>query len=139
MGWMAERRRPTASLRSELSVEHCATLWLQRTVPRHRRRSFPEVVGQDKLLELFEALRRPMYRAVLMSCYAAGLRAVGRRVKKLNRPLTLEDSYVYVASADTDLGRHGQAGAAAGFAQAGHVDLFAARHVELGRGSAGLG
>ena len=42
--------------------------------PRHRRQSFPEVVGQDKLAELFETLRRPMYRAVLMSCYAAGLR-----------------------------------------------------------------
>ncbi len=42
--------------------------------PRHRRQSFPEVLGQDKLLELFEALRRPKYRALLMSCYAAGLR-----------------------------------------------------------------
>jgi integrase/recombinase XerD len=42
--------------------------------PRHRRQSFPEVLGQDKLVELFAVLRRPKYRAVLMTCYAAGLR-----------------------------------------------------------------
>jgi site-specific recombinase XerD len=42
--------------------------------PRYSRRPFPEVLDQDKLVELFAALRRPKYRAVLMTCYAAGLR-----------------------------------------------------------------
>jgi len=42
--------------------------------PRHRRNSFPEVLRQDQLLGLFRALRRPKYRALLMTCYAAGLR-----------------------------------------------------------------
>jgi site-specific recombinase XerD len=42
--------------------------------PRHRRESFPEVLGQEKIVELFAALRRPKYRALLMTCYAAGLR-----------------------------------------------------------------
>jgi len=35
-------------------------------------------------------------------------KVVTRVVKKLRRPLTLGDSYVYVAWADADLGRHGQ-------------------------------
>lgn len=42
--------------------------------PRYRRDSFPEVLGQDKLVALFAALRRLKYRALLMSCYAGGLR-----------------------------------------------------------------
>lgn len=42
--------------------------------PRHRRNRFPEVPRQDQLLALFTALRRPKYRALLMTCYAAGLR-----------------------------------------------------------------
>ncbi|WP_339909451.1 site-specific integrase [Symmachiella dynata] len=42
--------------------------------PRHRRDSFPEVMRQDQLVRLFAALRRPKYRALLMTCYAAGLR-----------------------------------------------------------------
>jgi site-specific recombinase XerD len=42
--------------------------------PRHRRDSFPEVIDQDKLVELFAAIRRLKYRALLMTCYAAGLR-----------------------------------------------------------------
>ncbi len=42
--------------------------------PRHRQKSFPEVLGQEKIVELFAALRRLKYRAVLMTCYAAGLR-----------------------------------------------------------------
>ncbi len=42
--------------------------------PRHRRNSFPNVLGQDKLVELFAAVRQPKYRALLMTCYAAGLR-----------------------------------------------------------------
>jgi site-specific recombinase XerD len=43
-------------------------------LPRHRRDSFPEVLRQDQLLVLFRALRRLKYRALLMTCYAAGLR-----------------------------------------------------------------
>jgi integrase/recombinase XerD len=42
--------------------------------PRHRRNSFPEVLRRDQLLALFRALRRLKYRALLMTCYAAGLR-----------------------------------------------------------------
>lgn len=42
--------------------------------PRHRRNNFPEVLQQDQLLQLFTALRRLKYRALLMTCYAAGLR-----------------------------------------------------------------
>jgi integrase/recombinase XerD len=42
--------------------------------PRDRRRRLPGVLRQDQLVELFAALRRPKYRALLMSCYAAGLR-----------------------------------------------------------------
>ena len=61
-----------------------------------------------------------------------------RGVKKLSRPLTLGDSYVYVASADTDLGRRGQAGTAANLAQTGHADHFVARHVESGRRYCGI-
>ena len=62
----------------------------------------------------------------------------GRGIKKLSRPLTLGDSYVYVASADTDLGRLGRAGTAVSFAQAGHADYFVARHLELGRRCCGI-
>ncbi len=42
--------------------------------PRHRRKSFPEVLRQDQIVQLFAALRRLKYRALLMTCYAAGLR-----------------------------------------------------------------
>lgn len=42
--------------------------------PRHRRNHFPEVLRQDQLGALFAALRRLKYRALLMTCYAAGLR-----------------------------------------------------------------
>ena len=61
-----------------------------------------------------------------------------RGVKKLRRPLTLGESCLYVATADTDLGRRGRAGTAVSFAQAGHVDLFAGPHVELGRRYCGI-
>ena len=63
---------------------------------------------------------------------------IGRGVKKLSRPLTLGDSCVYVASADTDLGRRGQTGTAANLAQTGHADHFAARHLEFGRRDFGI-
>ena len=42
--------------------------------PRHRRNSFPEVLRQDQILQLFAVMRRLKYRALLMTCYAAGLR-----------------------------------------------------------------
>ncbi len=42
--------------------------------PRYRRNTFPEVLRQDQLVELFAAFRGPKYRALLMTCYAAGLR-----------------------------------------------------------------
>lgn len=42
--------------------------------PRHRRNSFPEVLRQDQIVQLFAAIRRLKYRALLMTCYAAGLR-----------------------------------------------------------------
>jgi site-specific recombinase XerD len=42
--------------------------------PKHRRQRLPNVLNQDQLLALFQALRAPKYRAILISCYAAGLR-----------------------------------------------------------------
>ena len=43
-----------------------------------------------------------------------------------------------MASADTDLGRRGQAGTAANLAQTGHSDHFVARHLESGRRYCGI-
>ena len=68
----------------------------------------------------------------------AALPPVSRVVNLFSRRLTPGDSYVYVASAITNLGRHGLAGTAAYFAQAGHVDHFATRHVESGRRDCGI-
>lgn len=42
--------------------------------PKHRRAALPRVLRNDQLLALFAALKRPKYRALLMTCYAAGLR-----------------------------------------------------------------
>jgi integrase/recombinase XerD len=42
--------------------------------PRHQKQKIREVVGQDQLLTLFAALKRLKYRALLMACYAGGLR-----------------------------------------------------------------
>src|SRR5262249_15389980 len=42
--------------------------------PRHRQRPLPTVPHQDDLTGLFSALRSVKYRALLMTCYAAGLR-----------------------------------------------------------------
>ena len=55
--------------------------------PRHRRPRAAEVLRQDQIVRLFAALRRPKYRALLMSCYAAGLRiseACELRVKDID-------------------------------------------------------
>lgn len=42
--------------------------------PRHRQNEFPEVLRQDQLVQLFAAMRSPKYRALFLTCYAAGLR-----------------------------------------------------------------
>jgi integrase/recombinase XerD len=43
-------------------------------VARRPRRRLPEVLTPQELAALFNALEAPKYRAVLMTCYAAGLR-----------------------------------------------------------------
>ena len=55
--------------------------------PRSRQDQFPKVLRQDQLVQLFTALRNPKYRALLMACYAAGLRineACALRVEDLD-------------------------------------------------------
>lgn len=42
--------------------------------PKHRPPALPRVLRNDQLLALFAGLKRPKYRALLMTCYAAGLR-----------------------------------------------------------------
>lgn len=42
--------------------------------PRRRQQRLPIVWPADELATLFEAIRRPKYRALFMSCYGAGLR-----------------------------------------------------------------
>jgi integrase/recombinase XerD len=42
--------------------------------PKYRPRKFPEVPHRDQLLAIFQELKSPKYRAILISCYAAGLR-----------------------------------------------------------------
>ena len=42
--------------------------------PRRDPQAFPEVLENEQLLRLFSALRRPKYRAMFLTCYAAGLR-----------------------------------------------------------------
>lgn len=42
--------------------------------PKHRKRKLPGVLNNDQLLALLQALRSPKHRAILTSCYAAGLR-----------------------------------------------------------------
>jgi site-specific recombinase XerD len=41
--------------------------------PRHHRK-LPEVLNRDQILSLFRAMHSPKYRALLMTCYASGLR-----------------------------------------------------------------
>jgi integrase/recombinase XerD len=43
-------------------------------VPRNRVRPLPAVLHPDELHALFEAFVRPKFRALFMTCYAAGLR-----------------------------------------------------------------
>ena len=42
--------------------------------PRHRQARLPCVLRDDQLRALFAALKSPKYRALFMTCYAAGLR-----------------------------------------------------------------
>lgn len=42
--------------------------------PRHRQARLPRVLRDDQLRALFAALKSPKYRALFMTCYAAGLR-----------------------------------------------------------------
>lgn len=42
--------------------------------PKYRQPALPRVLRDDQLLALFAALKRPKYRALFMTCYAAGLR-----------------------------------------------------------------
>ena len=42
--------------------------------PKNRIRALPNVLHADELQALFAAFRRPSYRALFMTCYAAGLR-----------------------------------------------------------------
>jgi len=42
--------------------------------PRKSRRRLPTVLNEDQLIRLFAAIRSSKHRAVLMTCYAAGLR-----------------------------------------------------------------
>jgi len=46
----------------------------QIPVPRRGGRRLPEVLTAQELAALFDALESPKYRAVLLTCYAAGLR-----------------------------------------------------------------
>jgi site-specific recombinase XerD len=42
--------------------------------PKRPKNKLPRVLNTDQILALFQALRSPKYRAILTSCYAAGLR-----------------------------------------------------------------
>ena len=50
--------------------------WEAKRIPFPRRppQDFPEVASRDQLVQLFAALRSPKYRALFLTCYAAGLR-----------------------------------------------------------------
>lgn len=42
--------------------------------PKRPGRKLPQVLSGEQILALFKALRSPKYRAIVMTCYAAGLR-----------------------------------------------------------------
>jgi site-specific recombinase XerD len=55
--------------------------------PKHRPRRLPAVLSADELAALFDAIESAKYRAVLITCYAAGLRigeACGLRVADID-------------------------------------------------------
>lgn len=64
---------------ASLKFLYCVTLgraWEVERIPfpRRPRHAFPEVVERDQLTRLFGALKSPKYRALFLTCYAAGLR-----------------------------------------------------------------
>ena len=50
--------------------------WEVKRIPFPKRpgRKLPHVLSGEQILALFKALRSPKYRAIVMTCYAAGLR-----------------------------------------------------------------
>jgi len=71
----ATYRQVLASLRFLYTVTLNRPWEVQRIpFPRHQRRKLPQVLNRDQLLALFRALRKAKYRALLMTCYASGLR-----------------------------------------------------------------
>ena len=68
-------RQVLAALRFLYTVTLGKTWEVERIpFPKHQRPRLPKVLNADQLLSLFQALRSPKYRAILMTCYAAGLR-----------------------------------------------------------------
>jgi site-specific recombinase XerD len=68
-------RQVLAALRFLYTVTLGRTWEVERIpFPKHQRPNLPKVLNADQLLALFQALRSPKYRAILMICYAAGLR-----------------------------------------------------------------
>lgn len=57
----------TVTLKRPWEVEHIP-------VPKRPHPRLPQVLNAQELTALFDALQSPKYRAVLMTCYAAGLR-----------------------------------------------------------------
>jgi integrase/recombinase XerD len=71
----ATYRQVLASLRFLYTVTLDRPWEIQRVpFPRHQPKKLPEVLNRDQLLALFRALRKAKYRALLMTCYASGLR-----------------------------------------------------------------
>ena len=70
----------TVTLKRPWAVEHIP-------FPKRPHRRLPEVLNAQELTALFNALKAPRYRAVLLTCYAAGLRiseACGLRVDDID-------------------------------------------------------
>lgn len=42
--------------------------------PRRKNQKLPDVLNRDQLLDLFRSMRNTKHRAILMTCYASGLR-----------------------------------------------------------------
>jgi integrase/recombinase XerD len=57
----------TVTLQRKWEVEHLP-------IPKRPARRLPEILNAEELATLFNSLRSPKYRAVLVTCYAAGLR-----------------------------------------------------------------
>jgi len=57
----------TVTLKRSWEIEHIP-------FPKQQHRPLPVVLNPEELLALFQAVRRPKYRTLFMTCYAAGLR-----------------------------------------------------------------